>query len=300
MGTLVSQRAYGITAAHALQRASDEIARLERLWSAFRQDSEVSALAASAGRQPIDIEEDTLLLLAQAARYHAWMCGAFDITVGPLLAVWRAAARRGALPSSSELARATHLVNGRDLRLGPERRAMLERAGQRLDLGAIGKGYAADRCIEVYRSAGLRHALVDLGGNVALLGSRQDGGPYRVGVQAPNLPRGQCVGTLEAADCAIVSSGSYERFFVIDGRRYSHVIDPRSGQPIDNDLSSVTVLAESSTFADALSTACLVLGLERGFTLAETLGADALLIDRAGNLHFTGEMADRFCALSSA
>ena len=294
MGTVVSQRAYGITATQTMQQASAEIAALERLWSVFRTDSEISALAESAGEHPIEVEEVTFLLLVTVARFHASMRGAFDITVGPLLSLWREAARRGRLPSATELDRAAALVDAHCVRLGPMRRAMLDRRGQRLDLGAVGKGYAADRCIELYRNAGLRHALVDFGGNVVLLGPRPDGTPYHVGIQAPERPRGQCVGTVEASDCAIVSSGSYERFFVIDGHRYSHVVDPRNGMPVDNDLASVTVLADSSAFADALSTACFVLGLEEGRALAEELDATALLIDDAGHVHFTGDMAQRY------
>jgi thiamine biosynthesis lipoprotein len=296
MGTVVSQRAYGIGAARCAALASAELVRLEGLWSVFRPDSEVSELARCAGCQALAIDTDTLAILAAAKEFQVSMLGAFDTTVGPSLTLWRAAQARGSLPAAEEIAAARALLGSCDIELGPGLRARLKRSGQQLDLGAIAKGYAADRCVELYRQAGIRHALLDLGGNVVLQGQRPDGAPWRVGIQAPGRARGRSIGYLEAADCSVVTSGNYERHFEIAGHRYSHIIDPRTGMPVANDALSATVMAASSTFADALATACIVLGVQDGMTLAEALGARALMLDAKGGVHLTSRLQPYFHA----
>ncbi|HKP58995.1 MAG TPA: FAD:protein FMN transferase [Polyangiales bacterium] len=295
MGTLVQQRVYGIGGERACAEAHAEIARLEALWSVFREDSEICQLARCAGRSSILVHEDTFAVLAQAMQLHGLSGGAFDITAGPLLKLWRQAAQRDSLPEPEELAAARALVGIHDLVLGPGCSAQLGRKGQSIDLGAIGKGYAADRCLELYRQQGVRHALIDLGGNVAALGCRPDGAAWRVGIQAPGRPRGEWFGYLEVTDSSIVTSGSYERGYEVAGQRYSHVLDPRTGVPVSNAVLSATVMADSSTFADGLSTACLILGVERSLELANALGAEVLLLDEAG-VHATAGIAQVFHA----
>lgn len=293
MGTLVRQRVYGIGGAEIAARAHAEIMRLEALWSVYRPDSEISTLGRDAGRSAINVHDDTMAILAQAKQWHALTDGTFDITIAPLMQLWRRAAQSGEAPPADELAAVRELVDVHALELGPGRSARLAREGQAVDLGGVGKGYAADRCVELYHEHGAKHAFLDLGGSLAAVGGRPDGRPWRVGIQRPGRPRGEWFGYVEVSDCSVVTSGSYERGFDIAGRHYSHVLDPRTGSPVENEVLSATIISSSSALADAIATACLVLGTARGLRLASALRADAVLLDATG-VHCTPDIASRF------
>lgn len=299
MGTDVAQRVYGLHAGRCAALAVSEIARLEGLWSVYRSQSTISQLGRSAGVQAIDIDADTSRILSMAKRFSEMTGGSFDVTAAPLLALWSEAAARGHLPDRAEIERLLPLVDSRDIELRPGPQAFLKQRGQRVDLGGIGKGYAADRCVALYRQNGIRHALINLGGNVAVMGRKPDGAPWRVGIQAPHGPRGEWIGYLDAEDCSIVTSGSYERYFEIAGIRYSHIVNPLTGVPVMSDAASVTIVSTSSACGDALATACMVLGIERSLALIRKATAPegllgAVLIDTHGQVYVTGDLEGRF------
>jgi thiamine biosynthesis lipoprotein len=293
MGTTVCQRVYGLGGERCCKLARDEVVRLEQLWSFFLPRSEVNELARRAGVATLEVAPDTAAIISQACSLYEFTGGAFDVTTGPVTALWRAAATRGSEPTAAELAAAHLLVNGADLELTPPCDAMLRRAGQRLDLGAIGKGYAADRCLDIYREQGIRHALVDFGGNIAVLGAKPDGSPWRVGLQYPGRARGESFGWLEVHDTSVVTSGNYERGYAFGANRHGHVLDPRTGAPLTNDSVSVTVVDASSALADALSTALLVMGSERGFDFALEHDIHAVIFDR-GMIRITPSLSSSF------
>jgi len=281
MGTLVQQQTYGLGGARCIELARDEIARLELLWSEAHWDSEVNHITRYAGLRAYTVAPETAFVLRQVKKLHAMTDGAFDVTAGPLIQLWKRAAERGAPPTPSEIAQTRALVSMQDLEIVGQR-VGLRRAGQQLDLGSVDKGYAADRCIELYRQHGIRHALVDLGGHVAVLGGKPDGSAWRVGIQAPGHKRGVTCGVIEARDCSVVTTGNYERAYDFAGQPYSHILDPRTGYPVSNDLLSVTVVHQSSFFADAFSTACMVLGAARSLELAQRLQVDLFLLCEDG------------------
>ena len=295
MGTVVHQLVHGIVGPQCSELGAREIARLEALWSVFRPTSEVSRLAAQAGDQPIVVAPETVEILTHARELHALTHGALDITAGCLMRLWRTAVERGRVPTSKELAVTRALVNIADLEISAGRLVRLRRAGQQLDLGALVKGYAADRCIELYKGHGVRHAMIDLGGNVAALGSQPDGSPWRVGIQSPRGRRGEHLGYLEVRDCSVVTTGSYERVYEVAGHRYSHIVDPRTGVPVDTDIESVTVMHRSSLMADAFATAFMVLGSKRAFELASELSLDVMLLC-GGRWQLTGTIHGLFHA----
>jgi FAD:protein FMN transferase len=293
MGTTVYQRVYGLDGERCCELGHHEVLRLEQLWSFFLPRSEVNELARRAGVATLKVAPDTAAIVSQARSLHEFTEGAFDITTGPVTALWRAAAARGCVPTAEELEAAHALVNGQELELTAPCDVKLRRAGQRLDLGAIGKGYAADRCIDIYRAHGIRHALIDLGGNVAVLGGKPDGSPWRVGLQFPGRVRGESFGWLEARDTSVVTSGNYERGYSFGPQRHGHVLDPRTGTPLTNSSLSVTVVDASSTLADALSTALLVMGSERAFDFAVEQGIDAVIFDQ-GMIRVTPGLSSSF------
>lgn len=293
MGTAVYQRVYGLDGVRCCQLARDETARLEQLWSFFLPRSEVNELARRAGVATLKVAPDTAAIISQARALHEFTDGAFDVTTGPVTALWRAAANRGSVPTAEELEAAHALVGSEDLEFTPPCEVMLRRRGQRLDLGAIGKGYAADRCLDIYREHGIRHALIDLGGNVAVLGGKPDGSPWRVGLQYPGRMRGESFGWLEVRDTSVVTSGNYERGYAFGTHRHGHVLDPRSGAALTNDNFSVTVVGPSSSLADALSTALFVMGSDRGFDFALEHDIQAVIFER-GMIRVTPSLSSNF------
>jgi thiamine biosynthesis lipoprotein len=234
--------------------------------------SELDLVNLNAGIGPVAVGAGLLEVLEEARRYAELSGGAFDPTVGPLVALWGIGGENPRVPAGEEIQAALALVDWRDLVIDRAAgTAFLRRRGQALDLGAIAKGYAADQAAAVLRRGRLRRALVDLGGNIFALGERPGRESWRIGVQDPLEERGNYLGVLRVKDKSVVTSGVYERYFEEGGRRYHHILSTRDGYPVQNGLLSVTIVAGRSIDADALSTACFALGPERGLALVESL-----------------------------
>jgi thiamine biosynthesis lipoprotein len=165
----------------------------------------------------------------------------------------------------------------------------------RLDLGGIAKGYACDKAVEILKNAGVKHGIIDMGGNVYAYGAKPDGSPWRVGVKSPFAGENGYFGALAVTGRAVVTSGVYERFFEQDGRFYHHIMDPKTGGPVRNGLVSVTIVGASATQADALSTACFVLGAERGLAaLAATSDAEGVFVSEDLTVRVTPGLKNLF------
>jgi thiamine biosynthesis lipoprotein len=265
------------------------------------QDSEYSDVVRinrNAGTgQAVPVSGDLIDVLEQAQYYADLSGGAFDPTVGPLVKLWGIGTENAHVPNQDEIKAVLDLVDWRDLIIDREKgTANLRRSGQALDLGAIAKGYAADEAAAAVRAMGLRGAIIDLGGNILAIGSRgdvdskriagfrksegsRDDKPWRVGVQDPLQGRGAYIGVLEIRNKSIVTSGVYERYFESGGKHYHHILSSGDGYPVENGLLSVTIISESSTAADGLSTAVFALGYEKGRALLESLGtAEAVFV----------------------
>lgn len=217
--------------------------------------------------------------IADITRCSVVSGGLFDITVGPLADLWDYKHAHKP-PPDDRIAAILPLVHYADLKLEPSSRtAGLKKSGQSLDLGGIGKGYASDRFMEVFRSCGVSSALSNVGGNVSTLGAKPDGSPWRVGIRHPR--KDGLLGAVDVSGSAVVTSGDYERFFLDDkGRRFHHILDPVTGYPATSGLVSVTIVADSAMTADALSTAVFVAGLERGVAILEKYPqAEAVMAD---------------------
>lgn len=281
MDTVVSVTVYDARLEPLLSACLERIAQYEALFSRTDPDSEIAALNTANGAQ-VALSEDTRVLLTLGKEYGDRTNGALDITVAPVSALWDFGVESPALPDAAALSAAAARVDHRQLTV-TDTGAQLP-AGMAVDLGAVAKGYVADRLAEYLRSEGADSALLDLGGNIYALGDR-DGKPFAVGICDPQQPETYAA-VVRVRDCAVVTSGVYERGFTKDGVRYHHLLDPDTGWPVQNGLASVTIVAERSLDADALSTACFVLGLEEGMALVEaTDGVQALFITADGTLH---------------
>lgn len=288
LDTLVTITLYDWRDEETLDKAMAEINRLESLLSVEKEDSDLDRLAKAAGQDWVEISPETQEVLTQAKEYCALSEGYFDVTAGPLIDLWGIRdTQSGHYPTEEELEETLALIDNDGLQV-ESGRAYLTKPGMKVNLGGIAKGYIADQVKELLIAEGVEHAVINLGRNILLVGGHPNAENFSIGVQDPFSSQGTVLGHLEASGKSVVTSGVYERYFVHDGVRYHHVLDPFSGFPSDNGLVSVTILSDNSTQGDALSTTCLLLGLDKGRELIESLpDVDALFIMEDGTQHTT-------------
>ena len=290
MGTVHTVTIFDAEGPEAASDARAYLLDLHGAWSCFKDDSLVSRINQAAGRQPVAVDEDSFEVLRQAKRYGRFTEGAFDVTVGPLADLWRRAMEERQLPGDKAVWQALALVNFANVTLDEEAHTvLLEKAGQRIDLGGIAKGYAVNELRKRLRRHGVRRALLDLGGTVAALGC---GLP--VGIRDPFRPDGAPMGTLMLEDRIAVTSGVYERFAYMDGYRYHHVVDPRTGYPSKSGLVSVTLVGENGGALDAFATAALILGMEKSAPMLAEQGMDAVFVTEQGQVFVTRGLKRQF------
>ena len=290
MGTVHTVTIFDAEGPEAASDARAYLLDLHGAWSCFKEDSLISRINQAAGRQPVAVDEDTFEVLRQAKRYGRFTEGAFDVTVGPLADLWRRAMEERQLPGDEAVWQALALVNFANVTLDEEAHTvLLEKAGQRIDLGGIAKGYAVDELRKRLRRHGVHRALLDLGGTVAALGC---GLP--VGIRDPFRLHGAPMGTLMLEDRIAVTSGVYERFAYMDGYRYHHVVDPRTGYPSKSGLVSVTLVGENGGALDAFATAALILGMEKSAPMLAEQGMDAVFVTEQGQVFVTRGLKRQF------
>jgi FAD:protein FMN transferase len=298
MNTVITHKVFGANAEEALQAAKSEIGKLEGLLSRYMPDSDISRINKSAGRGTVKLSPQTYEVLADAFKFAELGQGCFDMTIGPLVDLWRNSKNLSRAPGKSSIAEKLELVCYHDLILDPaEQTASLRRTGQSIDLGGIGKGYAADQILKVFLNYGIESAYTNFGGNVAVIGAKPDQSAWRIGIQHPRLEN-KLIGIVSAVNKAVVTSGDYQRFFMDqNGKRHHHILDPKTGYPSESGLSSVTVVAENSLVADALSTILFITGIWDGLELLKLfLGVEAVFIDINLIVHVTQGLKDYFQA----
>lgn len=279
---------------------------LEQLFSAHISTSDVCRINETAGDHAVRVSAEVMTVLKTARAYAEKSGGAFDPTIGPLVSLWGIGSEHERVPSDSEIDAARALVNWQLLTLDEEAgTAFLEKGGMALDLGGIAKGFAADELAMLLKEAGVTSALVDLGGNVYVIGSRPtddgksaSGNPWRVGIKDPFHPEDGAGLRADVRDVSVVTSGNYERYFEKDGVRYHHIIDPKTGRPAESGLVSCTIIDSSSLIADVLSTGVFVLGKDKGLELLEKEGKEGVCISLDGTVSVTADMQTQIKTLS--
>jgi thiamine biosynthesis lipoprotein len=272
LGTIGTVNLYQGGTAQLYDKIFSRFREIEGTMSSHLADTEVGRINQNAGITPVQAGRDLITVLSAALRYAELSGGAFDPTVGPLVKLWGIGTENARIPEEGEIRKALDLVNWRDVSIDEEAGTVfLRKPGMGLDLGAIAKGYAADEAAKIIKKAGLSGAVIDLGGNIYALGTKKGGTPWRIAVQDPRNERGTYIGILEVRQKTVVTSGVYERFLEAGGRRYHHILSTADGYPADTGLLSVTVIADTSIDADALSTALFALGYERGRVLVDSL-----------------------------
>lgn len=295
MGTWMMHKAYGRRPRLALLAVKGEVTRLERLLSRFNKGSEISGINRLAGLGRIKLSRETYALLSKAQEISKLSGGAFDITVGPLIKLWDYKHSKS-VPEEAAILKALSMVGFLNLMLDENSlTAWLLKPGQMIDLGGVGKGYASDRAMDIFRSRGITSAFTNIGGNVSTLGKKPDGSMWQVGIRHPRQ-EDQLIGAVGVSGQSVVTSGDYERYFTDEkGIRRHHLLDPMTGYPAETGLLSVTVVHESAMMADALSTAIFVSGMEKGLKLLEKIPpAQAVLVDESLGVHVTKGLKDCF------
>ena len=273
----------------ALDDAFTLLDKLNNQMSLYREDSILSAINQEAGVRPVAAGPDVFAAIREAAEVARLTEAAFNPLVGPLTRLWKInqlSKTEYALPSQASIDAALPLSNIDNLTLISPDAVSLKQKGCVLDLGGIAKGYASWRIAQLFTERGISSALIDLGGNIYALGSQPKGGPWNIGIRNPADPTSGPIAVLETKDASVITSGSYERYRIIDGKRYSHLFDPSTGYPVDNEMQSATIVSPNAALADALATAFMVMGPKRAADFMEkqmkkdpTFGAVLILKD---------------------
>jgi thiamine biosynthesis lipoprotein len=266
LGTVCSVDLFEEGKEHIYDEIFSRIREIENLMSVNIASSDVSRINAAAGIESVQVQEDTFKVIERAVYFAELSGGAFDPSVGPLVSLWDINGKPH-VPSKEEINSVLPLINWRNIKLDAQLNSVyLTQRGMALDLGGIAKGYAADKTAEIIKFHNIKRAKIDLGGNIIMIGKRNDNNLWRVGIQNPGENRGDIIGVLHIPEKTVVTSGAYERNFKKDGVVYHHILSVTDGYPVDNGLLSVTIIADVSMDADALSTAVFVLGYEKGLS----------------------------------
>jgi thiamine biosynthesis lipoprotein len=280
------------TANKSIDAALQQLQTIEALMSYHRDDSEIAILNRSAYEKPLKVSKDTFQVVQKAIEFSSLSDGAFDITVGPLMDLWRQAGEANSVPTDAELAEVRAKVGYQKLILDANQMTIkFSVEGMKLDLGGIAKGYGIDKAVEAMQTCGATAGLVDVGGNIRCFGKPKAKPHWLIGLQDPNikseirnpkseisLEAGKPLLILKLNDAAVATSGHYRRFVSIGGKKFSHIIDTKTGLSSDK-LASVTIIAKDAITADALSTAVIVMGAENGLALIEKIPqTEAILI----------------------
>ena len=283
------------TAKKCVEAAFSELQKVDKLMSDYKSDSEISEVNRDAFKRAVKVSKSTFEVLEKSVEFSKLSGGAFDITIAPLAELWRTAAESNSVPTEEEIAEARSKVGYEKLFLDAnEMTVRFAVEGMKLDLGGIAKGYAIDRAIEAMQVGGAAGGMVDVGGDIRCFGLPPKGKKtWRIGLQNPAEPDSdeetlagvadQVLMVLKLTDAAIATSGGYRRFFLIEGKKYSHIINPDTATSAEA-LSSVTIISQNALDADALATAVSVMGPEKGLALIEKIpNTEAILITPSPN-----------------
>lgn len=292
MDTYMTVTAYGDNAQKGVTDAVAEIQRLDNLLSIGKEDSEISKLNKSGSAA---LSDDTAVMVTKALDLYKSTGGAFDITVLPLMELWGFTTQEYYVPTEDEIQSTLQRVGADKLTWDESTKTLTLGNKQEIDLGGIAKGFTSSRIMEIFKQDGVTCGMVSLGGNVHLLGTKQDGSAWRVGIQDPDNTD-DMLGVLQANDCAVITSGAYERNFEKDGVTYHHIIDPATGKPSNSGLTSVTIVSKDGTLADGLSTSLFVMGKDKAIAYWKQHADefDTILVDKDRNVYITEGIAGNF------
>lgn len=295
MDTVVTIKIYDKIDENVLDTVFNRLKEIENRMSKTIENSDISNINAQAGKGPVEVHEDVYYVLKKAVHFAELTNGAYEPTIGPLVELWNIKGEGEnevhSLPQKDRIHEAVNKVNYKKLELLEDNKVFLQEEGMKIDLGGIVKGYAADETKRILNENGVKNAIIDLGGNIYACGSKASGEAWKIGIQNPFKLIGNYLGIVHAVDSSIVISGDYERYFELDGKRYHHILDSKTGYPSENELSAVGVITKDSIDGDALSTAFFVLGTQKGLELLKEIdNVDVLFITKDKQIYIPSSL----------
>lgn len=289
LGTIINLRVSSSKAEEAIEKAIERLNNIDDKMSAFKDSSEISKINLNSGVNSEFVSRDTYFVLNKSIEYSKILEGTFDPTIRPLVALWNIGTKQETIPKKNEIEEKLKLVNYNDVILDENNYSvMLKHNKQALDVGGIAKGFAADEVRDIFYKYNVKSALIDLGGNIFALGSKEDGTSWKVGIQNPFKSRGEYIGILSVKNKSVVTSGNYERYFMKDGKRFHHIIDPKTGYPSQSKIISATIISDDSIDGDGLSTGVYILGIDKAMKIIEAIsGVDAIFVTEDKKLYTT-------------
>jgi len=283
MDTVIQVTAYGRNAKKAVDESMEKLKEIDNLMSSQKSGSDIQKINENAGKKYVKVNPETVYVIKTALKYGEISGGNFDITIAPLINLWGIGTDHAHVPTESQIKDAMKYINYKDVLLDEKNdEVKLSRKGMSIDLGGIAKGYAADEIENIMKENGVKHALINLGGSsVYLYGSKPDGSNWNIGIQNPFGDKGKYFAIVSGKDMLIDTSGNYERYFIQNGKRYHHILNPFTGYPAESGVVSTTIVSTNikSIDADALSTITFILGVDKGMKLIESMpGVDAIFV----------------------
>ncbi len=289
MGTVVTVTLYDNKSEKIIDKAFEEVKKIEQLVSINMEGTELDEVNNNAGIKPVKVSDDTYNIIKKGLEYSSLTNGSFDITIGPLVKLWSIGLPEAKVPTIEEIKEKIQYINYNDVELNnSEKTVFLKKTGMIIDLGGIAKGYTADVIAQTLKDEGVEKAIIDLGGNIYALGEKAENTLWRIGIQNPDQTRGEIVGSINVKDKSIVTSGIYERFIEQDGVKYHHILSPKSGYPYDNEIAGVTIISDKSIDGDALSTSVFSMGITKGLEFINSLpDTEAIFITKDHKIYLT-------------
>lgn len=289
MGTVVTVTLYDNKSEKIIDKAFEEVKKIEQLVSINMEGTELDEVNNNAGIKPVKVSDDTYNIIKKGLEYSSLTNGSFDITIGPLVKLWSIGLPEAKVPTLDEIKGALKYINYKDVEINDsEKTVFLKKPGMIIDLGGIAKGYTADVIAQTLKDEGVEKAIIDLGGNVYALGEKAENTLWRIGIQNPDQTRGEIVGSINVKDKSIVTSGIYERFIEQDGVKYHHILSPETGYPYDNEIAGVTIISDKSIDGDALSTSVFSMGVAKGLEFVNSLpDIEAIFITKDHKVYLT-------------
>lgn len=292
LGTIVTIKLLENGSEEVLDQIFQRLTDIENYMSVNIETSDVAMLNKN---QTYTVSEDTYEVIKAGIAYGQLSEGKFDISLGPIINLWQIGTEFERVPSQEEILEQLSYVDYRNIQLGDGYEVTIL-PGASIDLGGIAKGYAADEVEKILIENNINKAIINLGGNIKVIGSKSDDTPYNIGIQGPEELRNEYLGIVEVSDKTVVTSGDYERFFIEDGIKYHHIFDTSTGYPYETEVAAVTVITDSSMSADALSTILFASTIEDGIALCKSLsGVECIYVTKDRKLYFSSEdIRDKF------
>lgn len=279
-----------------LSKCEEMVKDIDNKMNPSTLSSDIYKINENAGKSFTKVSKDTFDVIKTSIHFSHVSGGNFDVSIGSLVQLWNIGNEKAKVPTQSEINTVLPTINYKNIVLDDKNTSiMLKHKGTKLDLGGIAKGYAADKVVSYLKEQKIEGAIVNLGGNIYTLGTKDGKNKFNIGIQDPTKPRGNSIGSLSTTNNSVVTSGIYERYIEKDGKIYHHILSPKTGYPVENELSSVTIISDNSMYCDALSTTTFSLGTKEGLKLIESMpNTEAIFITKNKKIYLTPGLKDSF------